>query len=310
MKILITGGAGYIGSVLTSNLLHLGHEVLVIDNFYYNQFSLSQCFIDKKFSLINQDARNIDKFSDLLPEFEIIIPLAALVGAPICSKFPKEAYEVNQFAVEKLVEKLENHQKIIMPVSNSGYGIGLKDKFCDENSPLNPISDYGKSKVNAEKIIMDRENSISLRLATVFGMSQRMRYDLMVNDFVFRAFFDKYLLIFEGGFRRNFIHIRDVVSAFIHCIENFNSMKSNIYNVGLDSANITKIELAHKIKSYLPDTQVIEADIGEDPDKRDYNVSNAKFYKTGFSCSYSLDDGIIELIKGMSTFPKSNFKNI
>ena len=310
MNILVTGGAGYIGSVLVNELLDKNHNVSVIDNLKYNQFSLQQNCINQNFDFIKGDVFDFMSDQKFLSKFDIIIPLAALVGAPICEKNKELAYDINYNSILSLINSISKNQIVIMPVSNSGYGISNKRELCDENSPLNPISIYGKSKVDAEKVIMDRDNSISLRLATVFGMSPRMRLDLIVNNFVYKAITDNYLVIFEGHFRRNFIHIKDVSNAFIHSIENFSLMKNNIFNVGNDSANMTKIELANLIHKIYPKFTIIENDIGSDPDKRDYLVSNEKINRTGFKCKFSLEVGVSELLKGINLIPSTHFSNI
>mgnify|MGYP001440301243 CR=1 FL=1 len=187
-------------------------------------------------------------------------------------------------------------EKIIYPTTNSGYGIGKKNAYCDENSEINPISHYGRTKMEAEKIILKHKNSISFRLATVFGSSFRMRTDLLVNNFVYEAFYNHKLILFEQNFRRNYIHINDIVLAFLYAIKNFNKLKSNIYNLGLSSANITKYDLAKKIKKHIPKTKIEIKNDRKDPDKRDYYVSNKKIEKKGFKATYSLDHGIKELI--------------
>jgi nucleoside-diphosphate-sugar epimerase len=309
-KILITGGAGYIGSVLVPRLLEKGHHVTVLDNYYFNQSSLSECCKYDSFDLIRGDCRDSELLKKLISDHEVLIPLAALVGAPICKLDPINAKSINQDAIELMCSLASKDHKILMPVSNSGYGIGESGKFCTEESPLNPISIYGSTKVNAENIIMDRVNSISFRLATVFGLSSRMRTDLLVNDFTYRAINDKTVVIFEGHFRRNFIHIQDIANVFMHGLDNFESMKGNVYNVGLDEANLTKLELCEEIKKLIPDFVFIEAAIGEDPDKRDYLVSNKKILSTGFRTKWNLDRGIRELIKGYRIFNNNKFGNV
>ena len=240
----------------------------------------------------------------------MIIPLAALVGAPLCKQDPINAKSTNFDAIKLIVDNISTEQKIIFPTTNSGYGISKNDELCTEDSPLNPISLYGKSKCEAEDLILQSGNGITFRLATVFGMSPQMRLDLIVNDFVYRAMFDSALIIFEGSFRRNFIHIRDVSRAFVHAIDNYERMNNEPFNVGLSSANLTKLELCKKIKEHLPNFTFIESKIGEDPDKRDYLVSNEKIESTGFKPSFSLDDGIKELIKGYASFKTSLFSNV
>ena len=309
MKILITGGAGYIGSVLAPRLLDCGYTVHVLDNFYYNQNSLLECCKYELFEIINGDCRDEKLIKSIISYYDLIIPLAALVGAPLCDKDKIGAKTINQDSIELLCKVIANKQKIIMPVSNSGYGIGERDKFCDETSPLNPISLYGTTKVRAENFVLERKNSITFRLATVFGLSPRMRLDLLVNDFVYKAVNDRSIVIFEGHFKRNYIHIQDVVNAFIHAIDNFESMRTNSFNVGLDDANLSKNELAIKIKKHLPNFVFFESEIGEDPDKRDYIVSNEKIKKTGFTPKWSLDSGIKELIKGYKIIKNNSYSN-
>lgn len=309
MNILVTGGAGYIGSVLVPKLLLEGHNVTVLDNFMFNQNSLLDVCKFDSFSIVNGDARDGQILKTLLSKADVIIPLAAFVGAPLCNRDPVAAKAINQDAIDLLVKLSANSQRIIMPVTNSGYGIGQKDIFCTEDTPLNPISVYGVTKVEAEKYVLSRSESITFRLATVFGMSTRMRLDLLVNDFVYRAFNDRTLVIFEGHFKRNFIHIQDVANAFLHAISNFENMKGNAYNVGLEDANLSKIELAEEIKKHIPQFIYLEAPIGEDPDKRDYIVSNQKIIKAGFNMEWSLSRGINELIKGFSILKQNTFGN-
>lgn len=310
MKILITGGAGYIGSVLTPTLLAEGHEVTVLDNFYFNQNSLLDCCHYEKFQVVRGDCRDESVVRPLVARADVILPLAALVGAPLCNTDAIAATTTNQGAIEMLCRIASKQQWIIIPVTNSGYGIGEKGKFCTEETPLRPISTYGITKVRAEEAVLARENSISFRLATVFGMSPRMRIDLLVNDFVYRAVHDRAVVIFEGHFKRNYIHIRDVVRAFLHGIANFEKMRGRPYNVGLDDANLSKLELCAVIKKHLPNFVYMEAPIGEDPDKRDYIVSNARMAATGFKPEWSLDRGIQELIKGYTILRNSIYSNV
>lgn len=308
-KILVTGGAGYLGSVLVPKLLNLGNRVTVVDNFMYHQNSLADCCYSGNFNVIRGDIRDEKVIKPLLKDADIIICLAALVGASSCNMDKTTAKTVNTDAVKLIADNLSKEQRIIMPITNSGYGIGQKNKFCTEETPLKPISFYGVTKVEAEKIILQRENSISYRLATVFGMSPRMRIDLLVNDFVYRAVNDRFIVIFEGHFKRNYIHIQDISKVFIHAIENFDKMKGQAYNVGLSDANISKLELCTKIKKHLPDFVYIEAPVGEDTDKRDYIVSNEKIEKTGFKPDFSLEMGIKELIKGYAMLKNSKYEN-
>jgi nucleoside-diphosphate-sugar epimerase len=310
MKILVTGGAGYIGSILVPMLLNEGHEVIIVDNFMYNQTSLLDYCHNEKLMIIRGDARDKKLISKCLDKVDAIFPLACLTGAPLCSKDPIGAQTTNFDAVKMILDLCSKDQVIIFPTTNSGYGIGQKGVYCTEETPLNPISLYGKTKVEAEKIVLNRENSISLRLATVFGMSPRMRIDLLVNDLTYRAVKDHFVVIFEGHFKRNYIHIRDVTRAFIHAIDNFETMKNEPYNVGLSDANLSKLELCAKIKEQVPDLVYLEAPIGEDPDKRDYIVSNEKIERTGFKPLYSLEVGIKELIKGYQIINNSKYANI
>lgn len=309
-KILITGGAGYIGSVLVPRLLEKKYKVTVLDNFLYGQSSLLECCRYSNFSVIKGDCRNHDLIKSLIEKFDVFIPLAALVGAPACDLDPIAAKSINQDSIDFLCENLKDNQKIIMPVSNSGYGVGEKGKFCDEKSPLNPISLYGKTKVNAESRVLQRENSITFRLATVFGASPRMRTDLLVNDFTYRAVNDNAIVIFEGHFKRNYIHIQDVANVFIFALENFEKMKSNTFNVGLENANLSKLELCDEIKKIVPNFTYLESQIGQDPDKRDYIVSNKKIMDLGFAPEWNLSQGIAELVKAYKIIKNTKFGNI
>lgn len=310
MKILITGGAGYLGSVLTPTLLAEGHEVTVLDNFYFNQNSLLACCHYDRFQIVRGDCRDEALVKPLVAGADLIIPLAALVGVPLCNTDAMATTTTNQEAVEMLCRLAGKQQWIIMPVTNSGYGIGEKGKFCTEDTPLKPISSYGVTKVKAEEAVLARENSISFRLATVFGMSPRMRIDLLVNDFVYRAVYDRAVVVFEGHFKRNYIHIRDVARAFLHGISHFDKMKGKAYNVGLDDANLSKLELCAVIRKHLPKFVFMEAPIGEDPDKRDYIVSNARIAAAGFQPEWSLDRGIVELIKGFTILRNTIYSNV
>lgn len=309
-KILVTGGAGYIGSVLVPELLKLGHKVTVLDNFMYAQNSLLDCCQYENLNIIRGDARDEALIIRLVKDVDIVIPLAALVGAPLCDRDKIGAETINSGAIKILAGLLSKDQRVIIPTTNSGYGIGQKGIYCTEETPLNPISLYGKMKVEAEKIVMDRRNSVSLRLATVFGISPRMRIDLLVNDFTYRAVKDRFVVVFEGHFKRNYIHIRDVARAFIHVIGNFDAMKNEVYNVGLSNANFSKLELCAKIKEQIPDFVYLEAPVGEDPDKRDYIVSNEKIEKAGFKTEWSVDRGIEELIKGYAVICNSKYSNV
>ncbi len=310
MKILITGAAGYIGSILTPELLRNGHEVIAIDNFMYNQSSLLDCCHYKTLKVVRGDSRDKNLISKYIKDVDYIIPLACIVGAPACDKDPAAAKSVNVEAIKMILELRQPEQKIVFPNTNSGYGIGQKDVYCDENTPLNPVSLYGRLKVEAEKAILEAGNAIVFRLATVFGISPRMRLDLLVNDFVYRAVNDRFIVLFEANFKRNYIHIRDVARAFIHAIDNFEKMKNEPYNVGLSDANLSKLELCEEIKKQLPDFYFVEAKIGEDIDKRNYIVSNEKIEKTGFKPEVSLQEGIAELIKGYQIIRRNQFSNL
>ena len=296
-KVLITGGAGYIGSMLSTELLKDGHEVTIIDLMKYDKGSLNHLYFLKNFKLINKDIRNLKVMKKLVPNHEFIIPLAALVGAQLCEKYKKEAIDINYKSIKSLTKMMTARNKIIYLTTNSGYGIGEKNKYCDENSPLKPISLYGRTKCDSEKEVMNNlKNYICFRLATVFGFSYRMRSDLLVNNFVDTAIKKKKLTIFEPHFRRNFIHIRDVVEGIKYSMKNFNKLKSNVYNLGLSSANISKLMLAKKIKKQIKILKIQIVTNMKDPDKRDYFVSNKKIEKKGFKAKISLDLGIKELI--------------
>ena len=309
-NILVTGGAGYLGSIMVPELLKAGHKVTVLDNFMYGQNSLAHVCHDPNFNVVRGDVRTKDKIAPLLKDAEIIIPLAALVGAPLCDSNPIGAKTVNHDSMLTLFNVVGNDQPILMPTTNSAYGTGDENSPCTEKSELRPISGYAKEKVAVEKALMKRRNSISFRLATVFGMSPRMRIDLLVNDFTYRAVHDRFVVLFESHFKRNFIHIRDVTRAFLHAIDNYEKMKGQIYNVGLSDANLSKKELCEKIQQYVPSFIFQEAAIGKDPDQRNYIVSNKKMEDTGFSPIHSLDSGIQELVKGYAMIKNSKYGNI
>jgi nucleoside-diphosphate-sugar epimerase len=309
-SILVTGGAGYLGSTLVPALLAEGHRVTVIDNFMFKQNSLNHVCADPKFAAVRGDARNEATLKPLVKSADIVIPLAALVGAPLCDRDQIGAVTINRDAVATLAKLLGRDQRLLMPITNSGYGIGQKGKAITENDPLNPITLYGRTKVEAEQIALEHGNAISFRLATVFGMSPRMRIDLLVNDFVYRAVNDRAVVLFEPHFKRNYVHVRDVARAFLHGLANFEEMRDQAYNVGLSDANLSKMELCERIRAHLPKFVFLEAPIGEDPDKRDYIVSNAKIEQTGFRPQYSLDHGIKELIKGYTMLQNSVYSNV
>ena len=310
MKILITGGAGYLGSIVTPHLLSKGHEVTVLDSFLFRQNSLADCCHYESFNVVRGDCRDASILKNLLKDADIIIPLAAMVGAPLCDQDKLAAESVNHSAVKLICDLVSPDQRIIIPITNSGYGVGQEGNFCTEKTPLRPISLYGKTKVDAEKEVLSRDNSISFRLATVFGMAPRMRLDLLVNDFVYRAVNDRSLLIFEGHFKRNYIHVRDIARVFEHAIDNFELMKGKPYNAGLEEANLSKLELCAKIKEHLPKFVYIEAKVGEDPDKRDYIVSNQRLLSSGFQTEWNLDRGIRELIKGYTIIRNTIYSNV
>jgi nucleoside-diphosphate-sugar epimerase len=255
--------------------------------------------------------RSLDMMKPLLKEADIIIPLAALVGAPLCDRDPIAATSTNLRAIVDMLPHLAATQRVILPVTNSGYGVGEAGKYCTEETPIRPVSLYGRDKVEVERTLLDgHPSSISLRLATVFGMSPRMRLDLLVNDFTYRAYTDRFIVLFESHFKRNFIHVRDVARAFLHAIDHFDTMKGEIYNVGLSDANLSKLELCEQIRRHLPSFVIHESDIGKDPDKRDYIVSNEKIERTGYKPVFSLDDGIRELIKGFAMIRNSRYSNV
>ena len=310
LKILVTGGAGYLGSVLAPELLADGHTVTVLDNFMFRQASLNHLVADPNFDVVNGDAREADTLKPLLKGMDVVIPLAALVGAPICDKDPTGAVTTNRDAIATLLKLAGKGQGIVMPVSNSGYGIGEQGKECTEETPLRPVSLYGRTKVEAEALVLEGGRGVSLRLATVFGMSPRMRTDLLVNDFVQRAVTDKSVVLFEGHFKRNYIHVRDVARAFQHVLTRYSDMTGEAYNVGLSDANLSKIELCERIAKHVPGFTWLEAQIGEDPDKRDYIVSNAKFEGAGFNPRWSLDDGIAELVRGYRMLRNTVYGNV
>jgi nucleoside-diphosphate-sugar epimerase len=309
MKILVTGAAGYIGSVMVPILLKEGHKVVAVDNFMYSQGSLLDCCHNKKLTVIRGDARQKELISGCLKDVDAVFPLACITGAPACNNDPVTATTTNFDAIKMMLELRSKKQLIIFPTTNSGYGVGQEGIYCTEKTPLNPISLYGRLKVDAEKILLDAGNCITLRLATVFGVSPRMRLDLLVNDFTYRAVTDRFLVLFEAHFKRNYIHIRDVAKAFLHCLNNFSAMKDEPYNVGLSEANLSKLELCQEIQKQVPDFYFVEANIGKDPDQRNYIVSNEKIEKTGFKPDVSLREGIAELIKGYQIIRKNQFSN-
>ncbi|MBR9706719.1 NAD(P)-dependent oxidoreductase [Candidatus Pacearchaeota archaeon] len=306
-NILITGGAGYLGSVMTGHFLESGYNVTCLDNLSFSQKSLMIYAHNPKFDFIYGDVRDQGLVKRVIKDKDVIIPLAARVGMPLCDRNPQDAREINEEAVDNLNYFRSPEQKILYPNTNSGYGARTGEVFCTEDTPLQPISLYGKTKCKAEKDLLEgTKDALTFRLATVFGVSPRMRTDLLVNDFVLKAVQDRSLVLFESSFKRNYIHIRDVARAFEHGIENYETMKNKPYNLGLDDANLSKLELAQKIKKYVPGLEILEAPIGKDPDKRNYIVSNKRLLDTGFKPAYSLDDGIVELLKAYEILLKNN----
>jgi nucleoside-diphosphate-sugar epimerase len=309
-KVLITGGAGYIGSVFAPQLLAKGYQVTVLDNFMYKQNSLLDVCYHPNLDIIVGDVRDEEFFKTQVETHDIIVPLAAIVGASACDKDKDLSLAVNQVQIENIAKWASMNQMVLYPVTNSGYGIGQDGIYCTEDTPLNPISHYGRTKVAGEKALLDMGNAITFRLATVFGTAPRMRMDLLVNDFVYRAFNDRFIVLFESHFKRNYIHIRDIASVFLHAINNYDTMKGEAYNVGLSDANLSKLELCEKIKDHLSDFHIFESDIAKDPDKRDYIVSNDKIEETGWKPKFSIDDGIEELLRAYSFLRVNPYNNL
>jgi len=310
VNILVTGGAGYIGSVLVPELLNKGHQVTVIDNFMYKQTSLASSIRDVNLSLVFGDVRDESLMKEHLSKADVIIPLAAVVGAPACDNDPIAAQSINKDSILWLLKHLSFQQRILMPTTNSAYGSGDKNNYCDENSPLNPLSLYARDKVTVEKALLELPNATSFRLATVFGISPRMRLDLLVNNFVYRAISDGFVILFEGHFKRNYIHVQDVIQAFNLALNDEKNFKGEIFNVGLSEANISKIDLCREIQSIIPNFTYLEAALGKDPDQRNYVVSNQKIENLGFKPTVSLRNGLEELVKGLKMFNHKPFSNI
>ncbi len=309
-RILLTGGAGYIGSILLPELLNLGHKVTVIDNFMYKQTSLAGIARHKNLELVFGDVRNETLMKSLTTKADVVIPLAAIVGAPACDLDPIVAKSINLDSILWLFNQLSPNQQVIMPTTNSAYGSGGENNFCDENSSLNPLSLYAKDKVLVEKELMSLPNATSFRLATVFGLSPRMRLDLLVNNFVYRAITDGFIVLSEGHFKRNYIHVLDVSAAFQLALKNPKDFTGQIFNVGLSDANISKIELCIEIQKELPNFTFFQAPLGKDPDQRNYIVSNEKIESRGFKPRVTLQQGISELCKGLPMFNQKLFSNI
>ena len=310
MKILITGGAGYIGSILTPMLLNSGHEVTVIDNLMYNQTPLLDCCWHSQLSVIHGDVRDTKLLEQHVKKADAILPLACLTGAPLCDKDPDTARTVNLEAVKTIMDMKSPSQMMVFPNTNSGYGVGQDGIYYDENSQLNPVSLYGKLKVELENYLLNTGECATFRFATVFGVAPRMRLDLLVNDFVYRAVNDRAVVLFEAHFKRNFLHVRDAARAFIHALDCYDSMKGRPYNVGLSEANLSKEELCQEIQKQLPKFHYVNSEIGEDPDKRNYIVSNERIENTGYKASIALETGISELIKGYQIIRRNQFSNI
>jgi nucleoside-diphosphate-sugar epimerase len=309
-QILVTGGAGYLGSTMVPELLAAGHKVTVLDNFMYGQNSLAHVCHHPAFDVVRDDVRSESAVLPLLKKADIIIPLAAYVGAPLCARDPVGASSTNHDAIVMMLKHVSKHQRILMPTTNSAYGTGDEKNFCDENSPLRPMSLYAIEKVKVEKELMQHPNATSFRLATVFGMSPRMRIDLLVNDFTYRALHDRAVVLFEANFKRNYIHVRDIARAFMHGIEHYEKTNGEIFNVGLSEANVSKKELCQVIQKQLPEFTFVESAIGKDPDQRNYIVSNAKIEATGYKPQVTLDAGIRELIKGFTMLRNTRYGNV
>ena len=310
MRILVTGGAGYIGSVLVPELLQAGHRVTVLDSFLYGQTSLLDCCHSRDLTVVRGDTRDTRLLDALVPRADAILPLACLTGAPICQRDPQTAQAVNLDAVRAVSDRLASGQQLIFPTTNSGYGIGQPDIHCDEDTPLRPISLYGRLKAEAETLLLDRGHAITFRFATLFGISPRMRLDLLVNDFTYRAVVDRFVVLFEAHFKRNYLHVRDAARAFLHGLEHYGAMKGRPYNVGLSDANLSKWELCEAIQRHVPEFVFVLSEIGKDPDQRNYIVSNRRIEATGFRPRTSLDEGLVELVKGYQILRRNQHANV
>ncbi len=308
--VLITGAAGYLGSTMTARLLAEGHRVTGLDNLLVGHSTLFHVAADPNFEFVQGDARDEALMKRLVADADVIIPLAAIVGAPACDRDPWGAVSTNRDAVVLAHKLASKNQLVIYPTTNSGYGTQSGEVYCTEDTPLQPISLYGRAKVDAENALLDAGDAITLRLATVFGLSPRMRIDLLVNHFTYAAVTDGTIVIFEKDFKRNYVHVRDVADCIVHCIENAESMVGKPYNVGLDDANLSKAELAEKIKQYVPNFYIHFAEFGKDPDQRNYIVSNQRLRESGFEAKRDLDAGIVELLKGYRMLPRLPYKNV
>ena len=306
-KVLITGGAGYIGSELANYLLE-DHQVTIVDSLMYEPTSLLRYTQHDNFNFIKGDVRNLKLLEELVNSHDIVIPLAALVGFPLCDRDPRGAQEINHDVNKWIADNKSDDQLVIYPCTNSGYGVSLDGSVCTEESPLNPISLYGKTKVAAESDFKNVNNHVTFRLATVFGPGARMRTDLLVNNFVLKALKDRVLVLYECEFMRNYVHLADVCRAFRFVLDNWDSCKNETYNVGNDSINMNKLQLAQTIQNHIP-IEIIRAEFTTDPDKRDYIVSSQKFYDKGFECKYDLDDGIRQLIKSYAIIDSPWYAN-
>jgi nucleoside-diphosphate-sugar epimerase len=309
-SVLITGGAGYLGSILCGRLLESGFRVTVLDNLSFGEQSLFHFCAEPRFEFVPGDVRDQALVERLTTEADILIPLAAIVGAPACDRDPALAQSVNLDAIRHLLRCRSQRQLVVYPTTNSGYGTKSGADFCTEETPLEPISLYGRTKVQAEAAVLESSNTITLRLATVFGMSPRMRLDLLVNHFVYEAVTRRSLVLFEKDFKRNYVHIRDVADCFVHCIGHADQMVGRPYNVGLDSANLSKEELAQKVGRHVKDLTILVAELGRDPDQRNYIVSSERLKGAGFVARRSLDDGIRELLKGYRMLGRARFHNV
>lgn len=310
LNLLITGGAGYLGSVLVPHLLQQGHRVTVLDTLRYGQTSLLDCCANPDFTFVHGDCRDERVLGPLVRTADAILPFAAIVGAPACARDEPAAITVNRDAVRTIERLRAPGQMVLMPITNSGYGIGEPGVACTEDSPLRPLSLYGRTKVEAEQTLLESGNAITFRLATVFGASPRMRLDLLVNDFVYRAVTDRFVVLFEGHFKRNYVHVRDVASVFCWGLEHYTSMKGRPYNVGLSDANLSKRELCEAIQRHVPGFVYFDSEVGQDPDKRDYIVSNARIESTGWRPHYAIDAGIRELITAFAIVRQRTFTNL
>ena len=305
-RVLITGGAGYLGSVLCQLLLQENYRVTVLDNIMYKQTSLLHLCNEKNFTFVKGDVTDKHLLQVLTNEHDTIIPLAAIVGAPACDANKELATAINFTQIKNIVDVLRDDQKLLMPNTNSQYG--SSDKVITEESPFNPLSHYAVTKCEAENYIMQNKNGICLRLATVFGASPRMRTDLLVNDFTYRALTDGVLVLFQSHFKRNYIHVKDIALTFLFCIENYDKLRGEVFNVGLSDANLNKLELAETIKRYITSLVIIENDFASDFDNRNYIVSNEKLESYGWKPKYSIDDGIKELLKAYKMVVTDNNK--